>query len=130
LPFDVSGIPSQQKIPQGKSNKRYILASTSFEHFTFIDKLVDWKMKKNILIGILSTINIGLICLLVVRIKTIDSDKGVLLIAFFYPVLIIFNLILALILRLLKNELYKSVLREVLILLLFLIPILIIVSSL
>jgi hypothetical protein len=75
--------------------------------------------------GIIYVLNVLIIILILWRMKIIDNDKSIILMVFFYPALILLNLIIATILKLVNNPNYKPFIQSVLLLLILLVPILI-----
>ena len=75
--------------------------------------------------GLIYGVNVLATVLILWRMKMIDNDKSILLIVFFYPALILLNLIIATVLKLAKNPNYKAFIQSVLLLLILLVPILI-----
>jgi hypothetical protein len=68
---------------------------------------------------IVFSVNIAIIVLIILRVYQINNDKGILLIIFLYPLIVLINLIIWLSLRIFKNEhsvIYKQSLLGLLIL--------------
>ncbi len=75
-------------------------------------------------------INAGLVALILYSMYLENSDKSVVIIIFYYPVLILLNLVTALVLRLFKKNAYKVFLSGALFLVILLMPVIVICSKL
>ena len=71
-------------------------------------------------------INLVIVCSVLYRSIQINNDKAVLLLVFFYPILIIVNAVIGLILKIRKNNLYKVFLASCVLLIVLLIPVILI----
>jgi hypothetical protein len=85
-------------------------------------------MNKKLLI-VISLINLSLISILLFKIKSIDSDKGVTLLYFYYPILIGLNLLLGIIFQFMRSKTARVFFIATGILLLAILPIVFIVST-
>lgn len=75
-------------------------------------------------------LNTFFVAFLVFRVYETNDDKSILLILIYYPFLIVLNLFVALILRLFKNNLYKTFVKSCLLLFILLIPVIMICNFL
>lgn len=86
------------------------------------------KMNKKLLL-IINLINLTLISMLLFKIKNIDSDKGVTLLYFYYPILVGFNFLLGIVFQFLNSINARVFFISSAILILALLPIIFIVST-